>query len=79
MGGDALGEDHPEPAPRLLVAGRDQCRFGLLTILEVITAHASAASLAARFPDHGPTAEQVLLDFLTTSRWCPITDKESMY
>jgi HEAT repeat protein len=26
-----------------------------------------------------PEAEQVLLDFLTTLRWCPITDKESMY
>jgi HEAT repeat protein len=52
---------------------------GLARILDDENRYVSGHTMAALQQIGTPEAEQVLFDFLTTSRWCPITTKESMY
>ena len=51
----------------------------LSRVLDDENRYVSSHTMAALQRIGTPEAEAVMLDFLSTARWCPLTTKESMY
>lgn len=75
----SLAEHHPETSLQLLVARLDQRRLGGFEVEKLFAPQGAAGALLTRFPNEGPTPEQVLLQDQLEVAWGLIRTRQGLH